>query len=155
MPPWSATAAACTVDAHVHVMNVSASRLDTECDDTPRGRCRKTVMRGRANPVAPPSYYAVSNSGGGLGGLSGVLGTIASGLIMSCRLQLGSLPETLDQLNVEVDGVPIPQQGADGWFLDMSTDPPTIELKGATCDGVEREGASSVRVVYGCPTIVE
>jgi hypothetical protein len=109
---------------------------------------------GRPNQSGSRSYFQVSASGGAETGLTTVLETIASGLIKSCRLQLGSTPPALDQLNVEIDGVAVPQQGADGWALDTTTTPPTIELKGETCKHVENDGAQSVSVTFGCPTLV-
>lgn len=109
---------------------------------------------GRVNPSAPHSYYAVSASGTGLGGLTTTLSSIASSLVKSCQLRLASVPPALDQLNVRVDGTIVPQQGPDGWVLDTSTSPPTIELKGETCKRIERDGAQSVAVLYGCPTQV-
>jgi hypothetical protein len=48
----------------------------------------------------------------------------------------------------------IPQQGADGWVLDLSTSPPTVVIKGVTCDQVQIEGAESAQIIYGCPTYV-
>jgi hypothetical protein len=109
---------------------------------------------GRPRAGAPPSYYAVDAQGDDPGGLTDVLRAITSSLITSCRLQLGSTPPSLDKLNVEVDGKLVPQSGANGWELDDSTDPPTIELLGETCEQVETEGVQSVEVLFGCPTIV-
>ena len=110
---------------------------------------------GRARADAPPSYYAVEAQGDEPGGLTDVLRAITSSLITSCRLQLGSTPPALDKLNVEVDGELVPQSGANGWRLDESTDPPTIELLGETCEQVENEGVQSVEVLFGCPTIID
>jgi hypothetical protein len=108
---------------------------------------------GGENPDAPPSYFAVEASGGAEG-LTEVLGSITRKLITSCKLQLESTPPNLDKLNVEVDGELIPQGGKDGWELDSSTDPPTIIIKGKTCEQIEASGAESVTVVYGCPTLI-
>lgn len=110
---------------------------------------------GRADQGGSHSYYQVSASGSSATGLTTVLESIASGLIKSCRLQLASTPPALDKLNVEIDGSAVPQQSADGWDLDMSTSPPTIELKGKTCEHVENDGAQSVTVTFGCPTRVD
>ncbi|MFI5308086.1 MAG: hypothetical protein ACHQ53_12075, partial [Polyangiales bacterium] len=109
---------------------------------------------GRANPAAPPSYYAVS-AAGGAGGLTSVLDSITSSLIKTCRFQLSSAPPALDMLNVQVDGQLVPQNGADGWDIDSTTSPPTVELKGQTCARVESDGAQSVSVLYGCPTLIQ
>jgi hypothetical protein len=108
--------------------------------------------RARANP--PPSYYAVDTQGNEPGGLTDVLSAIARSLVTTCRLQLGSVPPAFNRLNVEVDGELIPQSGDDGWRLDETTDPPTIELLGNTCERVQTMGAESVEVLFGCPTIL-
>jgi hypothetical protein len=108
----------------------------------------------RVNPGGPPSYYAVRGSGTGLDGLTSVLSTITGSLIKSCRLQLASVPPVPDQLNVQIDGKFVPQQGPDGWKLDTSASPPAIDLLGKTCAAIEQNGAQTAEVVYGCPTKV-
>lgn len=110
---------------------------------------------GRPNPDAPPSYFAATATGGGVGGLTGILERITAAVIRTCSLQLASEPPDRNRLNVEVDGETVPQFGADGWELTDDTDPPTLVLKGATCDRIEQEGVDSVNVVFGCPTVVE
>jgi hypothetical protein len=109
---------------------------------------------GRAQSGGPPSYYAVDAQGDEPGGLTDVLRGITSSLITTCRLQLGSEPPSLDKLNVKVDGELVPQSGPNGWSVDETTDPPTIELLGETCEKVETEGVESVEVLFGCPTFV-
>jgi hypothetical protein len=106
---------------------------------------------GEPNPATPPTYFAVSASGG-VAGLTSVFAAITTKLIQTCRLQLQSAPPDPGQLNVSLDGALVPP-GPDGWHLDPSTQPPTIVLDGATCASVQMRGASSVQVVYGCPTI--
>jgi von Willebrand factor type A domain len=110
------------------------------------------VAGGATNPSAPPSYFAVSASGG-VADLTAVFSTITSRLITTCRLQLQSNPPDINKINVSVDGTLVPS-GRDGWQLDTSTTPPTIVLNGATCAKVQKSGANTVKVVYGCPTIV-
>jgi hypothetical protein len=109
------------------------------------------VAGGETNPNAPPSYFAVSESGG-VAGLTAVFSAITTRLITTCRLQLQSTPPDTTKLNVSVDGMLVPP-GPDGWQLDTSTTPPTVVLNGATCAKVQMSGAKSVQVVYGCATI--
>ena len=109
------------------------------------------VAGGATNPSGPPSYFAVSASGGAAG-LTEVFSAITTRLITTCRLQLQSAPPDVTKLNVSVDGRLGPQ-GPDGWLLDTSTTPPTIVLNGTTCARVQVNGANAVQVVYGCPTI--
>jgi hypothetical protein len=110
------------------------------------------VAGGVTNPDAPPSYFAVTESGG-VAGLTAVFSAITTRLITTCRLQLQSEPPDPMQLNVSVDGTLVPL-GANGWHLDTSTTPPTIVLDGALCSKVQVSGASSVQIVYGCPTVI-
>jgi hypothetical protein len=110
------------------------------------------VAGGETNPNAPPQYFAVSQSGG-VAGLTSVFSAITTRLITTCRLQLQSTPPDINKLNVSVDGSLVPP-GPDGWQLDSTTNPPTVVLNGATCGKVQMTGASSVQIVYGCPTIV-
>jgi hypothetical protein len=115
------------------------------------------VAGGQPNPEAPPSYYAVTESDGATG-LAAVLTRITTGLITTCRLQLTSTPDSPNYeglLNVVIDGEEVPQRGDDGWEVDRTTTPPTIVLKGATCEAMETRGAAQVSVTYGCPTIVD
>jgi hypothetical protein len=109
---------------------------------------------GQPNPDAPPSYYAVTESDGAEG-LTEVLTRITTGLITSCRLQLTSTPDSPNYglLNVVIDGEEVPQMGDDGWTVDTTTTPPTIVLKGATCEAMETRGAEEVSITYGCPTV--
>jgi hypothetical protein len=107
---------------------------------------------GMIAPSGTTKYFAVDGAGGA-GGLTSVFSLITGELITSCTLNLDSAPPDPNQINVYVDDKVVPQSGTDGWSLDTSTTPPSIVLKGATCEGVKTKGAKSIRVVYGCPTI--
>ena len=107
---------------------------------------------GISSPTAPPSYFAV-NAAGDVAGLASVFDLITGSLITTCKLQLTSEPEDVNKLNVYVDGVLVPQGGADGWSLDATTHPPTIVLAGKTCESMTTRGAKVVDIKYGCPTI--
>jgi hypothetical protein len=115
----------------------------------------RVAVAGRAaNPDAPPSYYKVT-ADGDAEGLADVLTAITTGVITTCRLTLTSTPPDPDYeglLNVVIDGEKIAQAGDDGWEVDTTTSPPTVVLKGATCEQMETEGAQSVSITYGCPT---
>jgi hypothetical protein len=97
-----------------------------------------------------PKYFAVT-AAGGVDGLKQVFETITHQLIKTCRLQLQSEPPDAMLLNVSVDGKTILYGDADGWTLDSTTSPATVELKGATCANVEMNGANSIQILYGCP----
>jgi hypothetical protein len=112
------------------------------------------VAGGSPDPDAPPSYYAVED--GDAGGLAEVLESITMGLIKDCEFQLAAEPPDRDEINVKVDGetVPYDEDGMEGWTWDESTDPDTVVLVGDACTQVREQGAESVEVTFGCPTIV-
>jgi hypothetical protein len=99
-----------------------------------------------------PRYYQVE-SAGNMRGLADVLSRITTQLLTSCRTQLETQPPDPSRLNVYIDGALVPQQGPQGWVLDQSTDPFTIELLGNTCLFMQNNGAQRVDIQYGCPTI--
>ena len=109
------------------------------------------IAGGEQNPDAPPNYFSVSASGG-VKALSQVLTNITTGLITSCSLVLQEEPPDINQINVVVDGQTILEGSADGWALDRTTNPPTIELKGTTCETVRTSGAQKLSITFGCPT---
>jgi hypothetical protein len=100
-----------------------------------------------------PKYYAVSASGG-VAGLEQVFETITKQLITSCRQQLQSNPPDSMLLNVYVDGKLVTRGATDGWTLDTSTSPPTVVIQGMTCTNLQMNGASSIQILYGCPSII-
>jgi len=108
---------------------------------------------GLANPDPTYDYFPVS-ADAGIAGLQSTLESITSKLIVSCKLQLTSIPPEVGLLNVVVDGQAIPQSSSDGWGIDSSTVPPTVVLKGSTCQRMETQGAQSVDITYGCPTVI-
>lgn len=108
---------------------------------------------GLPNPDPSLDYFPVS-AASGVAGLQATLQSITTSLIVSCKLQLSSSPPDVGLLNVVIDGDTIPQSGPDGWTLDSTTSPPTVVLKGATCQFMETQGAQSVDITYGCPTVI-
>lgn len=96
-----------------------------------------------------PKYYQVNDADE----LSETLVALTSDLVTSCSLALERTPPDLNKVNVFVDNEVVPKLGDDGWEYDNSTSPPTIVIKGETCAALESEGAQSVRVEFGCPTI--
>ena len=68
------------------------------------------VAGGGTNPSAPPSYFAVSESGG-VAGLTAAFSAITTRLITTCRLQLQSNPPDTRKLNVSVDGALVARRG--------------------------------------------
>jgi hypothetical protein len=96
-----------------------------------------------------PKYFKVADAEA----LTKTLVSLSLNLVKSCDLQLETAPPNPNEVNVYLDGDVVPKLGDDGWDLDNSTTPPTVRLKGATCTKVETEGAQSIRVSFGCPTV--
>ncbi len=98
---------------------------------------------------ASPKYYRVDDAAE----LADTLVSLTTNLVTSCELALERTPPDLDEVNVFVDDEVVPRLGDDGWEYDRSTNPPKIVIKGQTCADIESQGAESVRVEFGCPTI--
>lgn len=107
----------------------------------------------RASGSEGDSRYFKVEAAGNMQGLSQVLRDITGDLVKTCILELDSVPPNPALLNVYIDGVVVPKPGEDGWNLYMSTDPPQVELLGATCERMQTQGAERVSIEYGCPTV--
>jgi hypothetical protein len=111
------------------------------------------------------SYYEVS-ADGGVGTLTETFREITVNLVRSCRIQLRETPPSfsIDLVNVAIDCKVVPggmseppDQGAAGagqapggnWYVDTSTEPPTIEVLGSYCQQIEN-GVDRVDIVIGC-----
>lgn len=145
------------VDTTNQIKALAADGIKTFVVGIPGSEAYKTyldefaVAGGEVNPAAPPKYFAVSASGG-VGELTSVLTSITKQLITTCELKLTSDPPDVNKINVYVDGRELTEGDPNGWALDQTTSPPTIDLKGSTCTEVETKGVQSVKIVFGCPT---
>ena len=104
---------------------------------------------GRAASTTSPKYFEVADAQQ----LTDTLESITKQLVRSCEFQLEQGPPDPDKVNVYIDGEVVPKDGADGWEYDNSTDPPTIVIKGQTCEDLIAQGAESVSFAFGCPTV--
>lgn len=107
------------------------------------------VAGGHAVSATSPKYFEVTDAQE----LTDTLQSITTNLVKACEFQLNSTPPDADKVNVFIDGQVVPKDGPDGWEYDNSTTPPTIVIKGATCDALQSEGAQSVSFEFGCPTV--
>ena len=95
-----------------------------------------------------PKYYRVDDAEQ----LSETLLSLTSNLVNSCELVLERRPPDINKVNVFVNDEIVPKLGDDGWEYDDPSAPKVIIIKGETCARIEKEGAQSVSVEYGCPT---
>jgi hypothetical protein len=109
------------------------------------------VEGGTATAETSPRYFEVVDAAS----LGETLTSITRDLVRTCELSLEAEPPDRTKVNVFIDDEVLPKPGDDGWDYDESTTPPTIVIKGATCEHVKSVGAESVRVEFGCPTVEE
>ncbi len=107
------------------------------------------VAGGEAVSTTSPKYYEVADAQQ----LTDTLVSITTSLVKTCEFQLSTTPPDPDNVNVLIDGTVLPQGGDNGWAYDNSTDPPTIVIKGQTCQNLETQGAHAVTFEFGCPTV--
>ncbi|WP_437301040.1 vWA domain-containing protein [Sorangium sp. So ce426] len=102
-----------------------------------------------ATSETSPRYFEVVDAAS----LGDTLTGITRDLVRTCALSLETEPPDRAKVNVFIDDEVLPKPGDDGWDYDDSTTPPTLVIKGATCEHVKSMGAESVRVEFGCPTV--
>jgi hypothetical protein len=81
--------------------------------------------------------------------LDAILGDVT---VPSCDFQLQETPANDEDINVEVNGVPLVRDDANGWRYDSLTK--TIHLQGAACDSVKQGGANGIAVDLGCEGVI-
>lgn len=96
-----------------------------------------------------PYYYDVSSSD--QMAFRAALGKIAATVVGTCDFSLQTPPDDPNQLNVSIDDVVVPQGGENGWSLNGDK----LTLKGESCSRVRSGDAIGVRVLYGCPTLLQ
>jgi hypothetical protein len=95
-----------------------------------------------------PQYYAVSTYD--QQALYAAMSKIAAKVAASCTLTLDAVPPRPDLVNVFLGGSPLPQSGADGWTLEGTS----VTILGASCQSILAGDVIDVRVVAGCPTVL-
>jgi hypothetical protein len=79
------------------------------------------------------------------------------GQVISCTFPLQTTGlGTVDpgKVNVEVDGMTVPQDPTNGWTYDNPTSPTKIILNGMSCANLKADPHAMVQVILGCTTIV-
>ncbi len=106
------------------------------------------IAGGTARPTTP-YYYAVDSTD--TAAFTGTLSTVAAKITASCVLTLSQAPPDPAQLNVYLDGVVVPKDPTNGWTLSGAT----VTLEGTTCASVLAGNALDLRIVAGCPTVIQ
>ena len=79
------------------------------------------------------------------------------GQVLSCTfpLQTTGLGQLdLGKVNVDVNGMTVPQSPTNGWSYDTPSSPSAIVFNGPACDAVKSDPSAQVSIVVGCQTIV-
>jgi von Willebrand factor type A domain len=111
---------------------------------------RRFAQAGGTNQASPDGYFRVDN--GAQANLARALNEIVASVVGSCTIDLDVAPSDPARLNVYLDGVVLPQAGADGWSYENKTTP-TVRIQGESCKRIERGDILDVRVIAGCKTI--
>lgn len=101
---------------------------------------------GTARP-SEPLYYRVDSAD--TSALTAAFAEIAAQITASCTFILKHAAKGSGDVNVYVDGLVVPEDGADGWSLQGRR----LTIDGKTCAALQNGTALGVRVVEGCPTV--
>jgi hypothetical protein len=107
------------------------------------------ALVGQVPQPSAPYYYPVDTAD--QAAFTAALSAVAAKITATCALNLSQPPPDPSQVNVYLDGVVVPANPTNGWTLSGST----ITLEGTTCQSVLDGDALDVRVVAGCPTILQ
>jgi hypothetical protein len=107
------------------------------------------VAGNTAQMNGPPFYYAVDSTD--IAAFAKALDAIAAKITASCTLTLSKPPDDPTRVNVWINQTLVPQDAANGgWSLSGAT----VTLVGQTCADVLSGKSLDVRIIAGCPTIV-
>ena len=79
------------------------------------------------------------------------------GQIISCTFPLKTTGLGMidpSKVNVQVDGMTVPQSPTNGWSYDNSSNPTEIILNGTACSNLKASTNASVQIVLGCQTVM-
>jgi hypothetical protein len=107
------------------------------------------ALAGGTARATTPYYYPVDSTD--QADFATALGAVAAQITASCVLTLSAPPPDPTQVNVYLDGVVVPQNATNGWTLSGST----VTLVGTTCQNVLAGDSLDLRIVAGCPTILQ
>jgi hypothetical protein len=110
------------------------------------------ALAGGTGRGGEPEYYAVTTSDwmSNTGALELELRKIAAKITATCTFYIGAVPPDPSLVNVYLDEVVLPEQGADGWTLAGST----LTILGASCQRILDGDVLDIRVFAGCPTVL-
>jgi hypothetical protein len=103
------------------------------------------AQAGHTARMGTPAYYQANN----ITDLQSAFADIVSGVV-SCTFQLGQAPDDPSLLVAYIDGKAVPVDPQNGMTYDAGST--SITFHGTSCDQVKSGSASSVDVVYGCPS---
>jgi hypothetical protein len=75
---------------------------------------------------------------------------IAARITSTCTFTLKTPPANPGLVNVYLDEVVLPQDPTNGWKLEGAT----VTVLGAACDRIMNGDVLDVRVISGCPTVI-
>jgi hypothetical protein len=100
---------------------------------------------GHTARATSPKYYQVNTVNDLQKSFSDILNGVAS-----CTFQLSMAPPDPTLVVGYVNGMAVPQDPTNGTTYDAGSD--SLIFHGTSCDAIKNGGASSVDVIYGCPS---
>jgi hypothetical protein len=105
------------------------------------------VSGGRPRPMGPPYYYEATSASQ----LEAAMNEIAADII-PCSFPLQRQPPAPDDIDVLLNGVPVPRDPINGWSL--SPDLMSIIFNGSACTNLQSLGQTAdIQVTLNCPPI--
>ncbi len=107
----------------------------------------RMAMAGGKPRTGDPKYYPAMLKNELVEALSDITKQIAS-----CTFPLDKAPPAPDDVAVNVDGMRVMRNAANGW--DYTAGMKSIVISGAACDRIKASNGSNVEIIFGCPGVI-
>lgn len=130
------------------VASLKTAGIPTYVVGVPGSAPYANVLSDMAQAGGTERYYDVTSAD--QAAFASVLSTIAAKITATCVFDLGQAPADPNMVNVYLDDTLVPRDAANGWTISGDK----VTLVGASCKSITDGKALQVRIVAGCPTVL-
>jgi len=130
------------------VRELSVAGIPTYVVGVPGSAPYANVLSDMAEAGGTQRYYDVTSAD--QSAFAAALTQIAAKITATCTFSLGQTPPDPNMVNVYLDDTIVPRDPTNGWTLSGET----VTIAGSACQSIQSGKVLEVRIVAGCPTVV-